>query len=171
MDLGLAVFFIFCLLTVATILFGAGLYVQVMLKSVLKRVTHVDLEQIPVSINLMLSSKFTVSGGTPIKGKLYIADDFVILVPRSRYILHLGFMFYFPMVLCNDVRKYRLLTGTSNCHKPETFKISSWNSILVRFRSKTGFANVHQSIQIKPRDKSDYPKLKKLEFLTTATKS
>lgn len=171
MDFRLLMFFLFCLFVVVTILFGAGLYMRLMLKSVLKRIAHTEMLQIPVSINIMVSSKFSVAGGLPFRGKLYIADEFLILAPQSRYIGNPGFVFYFPLVLCNDVYKYRLLTGTSNCYQPETFKISPWNSVLIRVNSKFGVIKVHQSIQIKPRNKSDYPKLKKLEFLTKAPES
>ena len=118
----------------------------------LKSFDATSFEQVKINIIHTSVGKGSVVGGLPMSAILYYSDNLILIVSEG------GFSANLPLVIAKAKSETGTVTVNGSAVVPGSFKVTSWNSILLKYQKQLLF-ETECSIRINLLNRKDFEKI------------
>jgi len=127
----------------------------------LNKLNNYELEKVKIRFSQSSVGIGKVTGGMPIKAELYLGNNLILITPKDKGYFNALNNLNLPVIFVKDENLKNEL-GLTNIFIPDSLKISSWNSIIIKYE-KAKIGKVRYDININLLEKNDIEKMNKIK--------
>jgi len=133
-------------------------------KRILDSLDTANLKRIDINYSASSTSNFRVVCGMTNKSYLYLSEKYFLITHRNNSLFSFP-SYTLPIVITGNVSETKEVFKLRNVTilKPDSIKITNWNSINIKWEEKTPIVIKHE-ISIKLENKSEIEYFKKIEI-------